>query len=320
MVLDIAQLKEKTKEDLIKELKVLRAQLALQEELEESRKKAEDAQSQLKSIVDYSIDAIIGTTLDGTIFTWNPGAERLYGYSASEVMGKTVAFLFPPERKNEMPEIIEKIKSGKLIEQFETIRVRKDGKQIHVSSDIAPIRNSNGTIVGISAIVRDMTEQRKLQAELQKAKQKEAQEKELHTIEQLANSPQIDIMSQLFGFNSLKDSFPEVFNEMVKRYEDLIKLALDEDESKNDDDISQELHFIGKQLGFLKAGPSDVLEIHTATLKRSSKNVQTSKSQAYSEIGRRMCIELMGHLASYYRNMSMSVRKINLFDALKDKK
>jgi PAS domain S-box-containing protein len=113
----------------------------------------------LAAIVDSSDDAIIGKTLDGTIISWNKGAERIYGYTADEVVGKPIAILVPDDRADELPRIFERLRRGERIDHYQTQRVRKDGKRLTISVTISPVRDSSGTIVGASAIARDITEQ-----------------------------------------------------------------------------------------------------------------------------------------------------------------
>lgn len=124
------------------------------------RKRGEEARSQLASIVESSDDAIIGKTLDGVIVSWNSGAQKIYGYSAQEVKGQHISILLPPERFDEMEEILEKLKRGERINSYETVRVRKDGKQIDVALTVSPIHDANGKVTGISAISRDISDRR----------------------------------------------------------------------------------------------------------------------------------------------------------------
>jgi len=124
----------------------------------------------LVSIVSCSNDAIIGTTLDGIITDWNDGAEKLYGYPAGEITGRSVTVLDPPSRAGESRRLIEKIRRGKLIERYETERVTKDGKVIQVSLSISPIKDSNDKIIGVSAITHDITERIQFQNEILVAK------------------------------------------------------------------------------------------------------------------------------------------------------
>ena len=131
-----------------------------------SERKSRDAEiRQLARIVESSDDAIIGGTLDGTIFSWNHGAERLYGYSEKEIRGKLITMLIPPERRDEHPGILSKIKNGEVIDHYETIRMRKGGKRINVSLTASPIKDASGKIVGVSSIARDVTERKLFEEE-----------------------------------------------------------------------------------------------------------------------------------------------------------
>jgi PAS domain S-box-containing protein len=120
----------------------------------------------LAAVVESSDDAIIGKTLDGVITTWNHGAEKVFGYSSAEAVGKTIHMLVPPERANEEPDILARIGRGESVEHFETIRVRKDGTYIDVSTTVSPIRDSSGAIVGVSKVARDISERKRAERRL----------------------------------------------------------------------------------------------------------------------------------------------------------
>jgi PAS domain S-box-containing protein len=128
--------------------------------------KAAEENAQLASIIEFSADAIVSKDLDGVITSWNPGAERLFGYSSQESVGKPMAMLIPPERSSEEPIILGRIARGETTDPFETVRVRKDGTKIDVSVTISPIRDDRGLIVGVSKIARDITERRLAQAKV----------------------------------------------------------------------------------------------------------------------------------------------------------
>ena len=130
------------------------------------RKLAEAARSQLAAIVESSDDAIVGKTLEGVITSWNRGAERLYGFSAEEAMGQPVSIVIPPERRDEMREILEGIRSGRPVEHLETLRCRKDGIQVDVSLTVSPIQSADGKVTGASSIARDITERKRAEEAL----------------------------------------------------------------------------------------------------------------------------------------------------------
>jgi PAS domain S-box-containing protein len=118
----------------------------------------------LAAVVESSDDAIISKSLQGIIQTWNRGAERIFGYTASEVIGKPITILIPPERQDEEPQILARLRRGERVDHFETIRVRKDGTLLNISLSISPIKNSAGEIIGASKIARDITPQKRLEA------------------------------------------------------------------------------------------------------------------------------------------------------------
>jgi two-component system cell cycle sensor histidine kinase/response regulator CckA len=121
------------------------------------RRQAEAISAYLASIVQSCDDAIIGKTLDGTVVSWNAGAERLYGYSAEEVIGRSIALLIPSVRPEELPEVFKTIKRGESVDGLETVRIRKGGKPVEVSLTISPIKDATGRVVGASTVARDIT-------------------------------------------------------------------------------------------------------------------------------------------------------------------
>jgi PAS domain S-box-containing protein len=133
------------------------------------RKRAEEAREWLAAVVESSEDAIISKTLEGEITAWNRGAEKIFGYSAAEAMGRSMLVLFPPDRVNEEDEILQRIRRGESVENFETVRVRKDGTEIPVSVTISPIRDRAGVIVGASKIARDIGDRKIAEQALQES-------------------------------------------------------------------------------------------------------------------------------------------------------
>jgi PAS domain S-box-containing protein len=145
-------------DDLRQELEILKQRVA---ELEQ----AEMAQFHLAAVVASADDAIISKTLDGTIQTWNEGAQKIFGYAPHEIIGKPIFTLIPPELHDEEHEILRKIRLGERVSHFDTIRVTKDHRQLHVSLTISPIKDRKGRIVGASKILRDITERKKAEQE-----------------------------------------------------------------------------------------------------------------------------------------------------------
>lgn len=133
------------------------------------RKHAEEIRARLAAIVESSDDAMISKTLDGTIMTWNRGAERLLGYTAEEAVGKNIRLIIPADRLEEEVEIVERLKQGRRIEHFETVRKRKDGGLFDVSLTISPLKDGSGRITGASKVARDITDKKAAERTLQQA-------------------------------------------------------------------------------------------------------------------------------------------------------
>ncbi|HEX8118629.1 MAG TPA: PAS domain S-box protein, partial [Pyrinomonadaceae bacterium] len=134
------------------------------------RRRAEERLRQAAAIVESSDDAIISKDLDGVIKSWNPGAERLYGYTAEEAVGRPVTMLIPEDRPDEEPGILARIRRGERIDHYETLRVRKDGTFVEVSLTVSPVRDAEGRVVGASKIARDITARKRAEAELSQSR------------------------------------------------------------------------------------------------------------------------------------------------------
>jgi PAS domain S-box-containing protein len=124
----------------------------------EIRRRTEAAQAYLASVVDSCHDAIVGQTTDGTIVTWNRGAERLYGYSASEMIGHSASILVPWYRPDAFNQTLEALGRGEQIENGSTVRIRKDGSEVEVSVSVSPVKDASGQVIGTSTVARDITQ------------------------------------------------------------------------------------------------------------------------------------------------------------------
>ena len=127
--------------------------------------RSEASEARLASIVEWSNDAIVSKSLDGTIRSWNRGAERLFGYSAAEAIGRNITFIIPENRRSEEDEVIAKIQSGETVSHFETVRRAKDGRLLDISLTVSPIRDAAGQVIGASKVARDITVRKKAEAE-----------------------------------------------------------------------------------------------------------------------------------------------------------
>jgi PAS domain S-box-containing protein len=129
------------------------------------RRREQELSSRLAALVESSDDAIIGKDLESIITSWNAGAERLYGYRAEEVVGRSISLLMPPDRADEMSSIVDRLKRGESIDHVETVRVAKDGTLIDVSLTVSPIKDPAGLLVGASIIARNITERKRAEKE-----------------------------------------------------------------------------------------------------------------------------------------------------------
>ena len=130
-----------------------------------------DDSALLAAIIESSDDAIVSKTLDGRIRSWNAGAQRIFGYTQEEAIGKAITLIIPPELLDEEREIIGKLRRGERIEHFETIRITKDRRRIHVSLTVSPVRNARGQVVGASKIARDISERKRTEQALRKSEE-----------------------------------------------------------------------------------------------------------------------------------------------------
>jgi PAS domain S-box-containing protein len=119
--------------------------------------------SLLSAIVDSSEDAIVSKTLDGIITSWNPAAEKMFGYRAAEAIGQSIRLIIPPERQTEEDYVLDRIRRGEKVEHFETVRITKDGRRLDISITVSPVRDTTGVVVGASKIARDITEKKQLE-------------------------------------------------------------------------------------------------------------------------------------------------------------
>ncbi len=130
------------------------------------RRRAEADATLLTAIVKSSADAIVGKDLNSIVTNWNPGAEAMFGYTAAEMVGRSITVIIPPDRQDDEEKILSRIKQGESFEHFETVRQRKDGRLIDVSVTVSPIKNSAGKIIGASKVVRDITERKRVEEAL----------------------------------------------------------------------------------------------------------------------------------------------------------
>jgi|GEM_PF-916863 len=191
---------------------------ALKEKLlRQEKRAAQEALLQLAAIVESSDDAIIGTALDGTIFSWNSAAKRFYGYTAEEAKGRHISLIAPPDRVDEVTQIRERLTRGELVPHFETVRMRKDGEPVHVSVTVSPIKDAEGKIIGASAIARDLTERKRAEEVLSRLPLEEIGRKKSRARRDLAIILPLGIL--MFFLSFYFDVF-ETVSERVLKYKE----------------------------------------------------------------------------------------------------
>ena len=186
------------------------------------RKQAEMVSQRLAAIVESSDDAIIGKDLNGVVTSWNSGAERLFGYTAEEMIGAEISRLIPPERPDEEPAILARLRRGEFIDHYETVRMTKDGNQINVSLTVSPIFD-RGKVIGASKIARDITQKKRADEERE----------ELLAREHVARA-------EAEAANQVKDEFPATLFTNCARHSramlgwlTMLRRRLDEETSKH---------------------------------------------------------------------------------------
>jgi len=138
------------------------------------RKQIDETRTRMAAIVESSEDAIIGKNYDGIVTSWNKGAERIFGYTAKEMVGQSILHLLSPDHVDEENDILRRVRLGELVDHLETVRVRKDGQNISVSLTISPIRDAQGNVIGSSKIARDITGKKRLEQQLQQSQKMDA--------------------------------------------------------------------------------------------------------------------------------------------------
>ena len=200
------------------------------------QKRSEQAALQLAAIVESSDDAIVSKNLDGIITSWNKGAERIFGYTADEIVGEHITRIIPQELQDEELHIIESIKAGKRIDHFQTERVKKDGERVNISLTISPLKNPDGKIIGAAKIARDITQHKKLEAALHTSEKLASVGRLAATVAHEINNPLEAVTNYIY----LAKQQPEL-SERVKRY---LESA--------DRELSRVSHIAQQTLGFYR--------------------------------------------------------------------
>lgn len=242
---------------------------ALETEILE-RKKVEEASFRLAAIVESSDDAIVSKDLNGIINSWNKAAERIFGFTAQEIIGKPILVLIPPELHDEETRILAKIRSGERIDHFQTVRLTKSGERIDVSLTISPVKDRYGNITGAAKILRNITHQKKLEAALHTTERLASVGRLAATVAHEINNP----LESVLNFVYLARQQPEI-SEQTKSY----LIAADQE-------ISRVAHIAQQTLGFYRDNSqpasldvatiiNEVIAIYESRVRAKSLRVET---------------------------------------------
>jgi len=260
-----------------------------------------------ESLVGY---AIIAADFDGNVISFNEGARQIYGYAPEEIIGQqSIEIFFPVDfiEAGKLQELIDELIEKERF-SYEGEKIRKNGERFPAQVLFTLTKDKSGKVVGFIEIVADLTERKKVEEANLRIEQLE---QELKSLARLSPSQRTAATAQAFGLQPLEQSSPDTFKQLVSRYEDLMELALEQRAFKVRHDISGKLQDIAEELGFLKAGPRDVVEIHSAALRgKIGSAVNQARTKAYIEEARVMVIQLMGHLVSHYRTYSMGAAAV----------
>ncbi|MDD5094511.1 MAG: PAS domain-containing protein [Dehalococcoidia bacterium] len=277
--------------------------LLIQERIKELRDNTDFVSTLLESLVGY---AIIAADFDGNIIAYNQGAHQIYGYAPEKIIGKQgIEIFFPGEfiKAGKLQQIIDElIEKGRF--SCEGEKVKKSGEVFPAQILFTLTRDKGGKTVGFIEIVEDLTERKKVEEANLRIQHLE---RELESLARLSPPQRTTATAQALGLQVLEQSSPDSFDHLVGRYGDLMELALEQRAFKVRHDISGDLQDMAEELVFLKAGPRDVVKVHIAALKEKTGGggVNPARAQVYVEEARVMVLQLMGHLVSEYRTLSM---------------
>ncbi len=234
------------------------------------QRQMENARARLAAIVESADDAILSKDLNGMITSWNHAAERTFGYTEEEILGKSILTLVPKDLHPEEAMILRRIRAGERIEHYETIRLSKDGKRLNVSLSISPLRNASGQVVGASKVLRDVTQRKRMEQSLVEAEKLSASGRMAASIAHEINNPLEAVLNLIYLARS-NSSDPEVTSYLNTAESELVRLS----------------HIAKQTLGFYREQNSaamvsltelvgEVLKIYSSKLREAGVKVETS--------------------------------------------
>jgi PAS domain S-box-containing protein len=267
-----------------------------------------------ENLVGYGI---IAADFDGNIIAYNKGAQQIYGYAPAEVIGKQSVEVFFPKASDGADHLQDIVKNvlGNERYAYSGEQVRNDGGRFPADILFTITKDRGGRVVGFIIIVDDLTEKKlaeerlkQARAELESSRQKIRRQEEMAKLDEFSGSAHTSVTAGVYGQSPLKESAPEVYEELLARLESTFDNILESRSYKVEYDRTRELRAIGEDLGSLKSTARDLVQVYTEALKKRSRDAPAAKAQLYMEEGRLVVLELMGYLAMYYRKYSFGQR------------
>lgn len=265
----------------------------------------------IRTIADNLAEGLIATDGEGKIHFANPAAELLLGLPSKALIGR---YLWDERLLGKDLEAdVRWVQSQRAnLRRENRLHRRPDGTHFPLGLSMAPLLVDQ-QVEGVTVVLSDQTALRRAQQAEQlvevRKQQVEQLRQELQILTQLISGNSTAVSAQLFGSGSLRETLPEVFTQLISAYESVLNLSLEQRAYRVKYDLSEELRHISDRLGFLGAGPRDLIDIHSETLHRLQKTAPHQKIQALLEESRFLVLELMGYLVSYYRRLALSVRR-----------
>jgi PAS domain S-box-containing protein len=257
-----------------------------------------------RAIIDHLAEGVCVLDRDGRVTTLNPAAERLLGRPGAELVGRPLA--------EAVPDLFAADGAGALQPFLGAVPDRQQpgrvASRLPLACTVVPII-MDGEGAGAVLVFHDLTEHQRAEraegAARAQAARAEQLERELRALEQVASLSHSPVSAQLYGIVPLREAAPAVFAELLRQYGELLDLALDQRAYRVEHNLPDRLRGLADQLSFLNAGPRDVIDVHSATLKHKCHDVPVARSQAYVAEGRLLVLELMGHVLASYRTRAL---------------
>jgi PAS domain S-box-containing protein len=264
--------------------------------IRQAEEKVSQERNRLASIVEYSDDVIISVDIEGRVVSWNRAAERIFGITSATAQQQPVTDLIPLQQPGVLHEALRTVAHDQVAIHLNTLPAFQKEREIHLVITLSPIKSRGKQLTGISLIGRDMSEQ---------VRSTKIQSREREALEKYSGRQKSSITAETFGLSTLSKTKPQLFSQLVLEYQHALQQALQNRLYRIENPVSYHLRYIAEELGQAGGGPRDVTKIHLTALKNVSAEQPLPRIQAYADEGRLLIIELMGYLASYYRNYYM---------------